>query len=236
MSDNRPVNRALAAAQLAKDHQKEPTHTPQTPDRDTNPMPVEVENEQVVPAEPKPEPKPKPQSVFLNKSANVKGANPPPAQKAPQKSPPVIISGLSPDRPQVEEQGGDPKFTKVDISISGTPHRINCPTADVMNLNRTADQINEALRDIRRSVRGKSPSNEELLVLHCLDLYDQMRELIAERDQNSASNQRASALLDKILKDVGSIGNLGNWVPLLKLPNLKNQAKRLAWFFVINLP
>lgn len=212
MSDKRPINRALVAAQLAKE-QKEPSAQPvivQTNMEEITMPIIQSENDKLDTAVPtseaveqteKNEPKSeqKPESVFLNKPKNT-----PPTQKFSQKTP--LISGLGNDRPVADEPISDPKFTKVDISISGTPHRINCPTGDVMNLNRTADLINEALRDIRRSVRGKSPSNEELLVLHCLDLYDQLREVNSQRDLVLAESQRAEGLLDKILKDIGATG------------------------------
>lgn len=222
------INRALAAAQLAKEQQnkeqKRPSQTIINPKATTminealsakiaekaqavqatrqqagehkveseKPEPTQME----IPMEaPKPTP-PKPQSVYLNKSANTNS-------KAGQKAP-AIITGPGDN---YKEQGDD-RFTKVELSIAGTTHRINCPASDVMNINRVAEQISEALRELRRAVRGKSPSNEELLVLHCLDLYDQLREANSERDQVLAEANRAEALIDKILKDANNIGSI----------------------------
>lgn len=218
MSDT-SINRALVAAQLAKEQHKEQGTTQTIINPKATNMINEVlsaqiaEKAQAVQAEQathankapslslnEPEVAPKPQSVYLNKSANVAGGQAKTAQKAP-----AIIAGLGDTQ---KDSGEDAKFTKVELSIAGTTHRINCPVGDVMTINRVAEQISDALRELRRSVRGKSPSNEELLVLHCLELYDQLRELSVQKEQAISDNARADVLVDKLLKDVSNIANL----------------------------
>lgn len=170
------VNRALAAMQLAK-QQKQPK-----PSEDKVPV-THLFDSQAKPTDEAcltKELAPKPQTTYLNKST------------------PVVSTPI-----QTKETAS--KFTRVDISIAGTPHRINCPRDEVENVNRTADRLNDNLRQIRRDVSGKSPSNEELLVLHCLELYDEIAELKKWRQNELINNERASVLLDKILKDAKGI-------------------------------
>lgn len=70
-----------------------------------------------------------------------------------------------------------PTNQKVSLVISGTTHHITCPKSRVASINKTADAINNSLRKMRNSIHGKSPTNEELLVLHCLSLYDKITSL-----------------------------------------------------------
>lgn len=98
------------------------------------------------------------------------------------------------------------EFKKVDIVIAGTTHRINCPSDKVDRLLATAETINNNLRNMRKNVVGKSPSNEELLVLHCLELYDTINELRQQGDFYLGQNERLGAILDKLIHDVNHIG------------------------------
>lgn len=98
-----------------------------------------------------------------------------------------------------------PAFTRVDITIAGMPHKIACPQSDVDNLRDNAMRLHESLIQLRQQVTGKSPNNEELLVLHCLDLYDQISELKARQKLFNDTSQRADALLDKILSQANSL-------------------------------
>lgn len=96
-------------------------------------------------------------------------------------------------------------FTNVDISIAGTPHRISCPIDEVETLNRSAARLNDSLRDIRRGISTKSPTNEELLVLHCLELYDQINELKISKENAAIERERAEVLIDKLIKTAKAI-------------------------------
>lgn len=100
-----------------------------------------------------------------------------------------------------------PKITAkaVDISISGTPHRIVCPADEVQNLENAAKFINDKIREIRHSIKGKNPNNEELLVLTCLELYDQVQSLRGERQHYLIEKERAKTLVDKMMKDARSV-------------------------------
>lgn len=98
------------------------------------------------------------------------------------------------------------EFKNVDIVISGTTHRINAPVNLIDTLNHTADKLNDNLKQIRKNVRGKSPTNEELLVLHCLDLYDTIAELEKSLAAAAVTDRTASQALDKVIQSIRAIG------------------------------
>lgn len=112
------------------------------------------------------------------------------------------IQDTNPSELIVKDQ---PEFKPVHISIAGTPHRIICPVNEVKSLEAAAEKLNEKIRDIRREIRGKAPNNEELLVLVCLDLYDQVQTLAQDAHNRRHENSQATALIDKINKDAQSI-------------------------------
>lgn len=91
-------------------------------------------------------------------------------------------------------------IVKVDISIAGTSHRIHCPSHRTDSLKHHSEQINQSLRQLRGHFKGKSPSNEELLVLHCLGLYDQLADLTKQQQDQKLDNERACALADQLIK------------------------------------
>lgn len=170
------TNRALAAMQFAKE-QKNQEQAKSVPAQDTATPPTT--NLFDTKSEPKPEPK----------------ADAPKTELKPA----FLNSELA--KPTEAPAPKKPEFVRVDLSIAGTPHRISCPANEVAALNRNADRLNENLREIRRSVGSKSPSNEELLVLHCLELYDQISDLKKQLQDGQIHNERSNALLDKLIKD-----------------------------------
>lgn len=103
------------------------------------------------------------------------------------------------------EQTPAQRLVRVDLSIAGTPHRISCPADDVNTLNRHAEQLNSSLKEIRRTIGNKSPSNEELLVLHCLELYDQLGDLKKQSQDYQINQERSNVMLDKLIKDVNAM-------------------------------
>lgn len=114
----------------------------------------------------------------------------------------MTTTDINHNEPTIKEHT---EYKPVHISIAGTPHRIICPTEDVKSLEHNAEKLNEKLREIRRSISGKSPNNEELLVLACLELYDQIQALTEEIHSNQQKNRQASTLIEKINKDAQSV-------------------------------
>lgn len=179
---NTAINRALAAMQVAKDQTREQNTKPsnESPASKTELKPAFLNSQLATKAEKTGEPS-------ISDSSVEKGL-----EKA---SLDALIN------PKAEEKPSKAPLVRVDLSVAGTPHRISCPEDAVEHLNRTAERLNENLREIRRGVVGKSPSNEELLVLHCLDLYDQISELKKLEQSHHIESERANALLDKLVKD-----------------------------------
>lgn len=98
-----------------------------------------------------------------------------------------------------------PDVKTVHISIAGTPHRLVCPNDQVQALENAANKINEKIRDIRRAIKRKHPNNEELLVLTCLDLYDQVQTLTQQIQTHTQQTNQAIALIEKINKDARAV-------------------------------
>lgn len=106
--------------------------------------------------------------------------------------------------PLVTNKAADnkPMFKSVDVSIAGTPHRITCPSNEVDNLEVACQWINDKIREIRNVFKSKSPSNEELLVLTCLELYDQVQTLKLNNNQYKHGEAEAKELIDKMIADI----------------------------------
>lgn len=93
-----------------------------------------------------------------------------------------------------------PDFTPVDISIAGTHHRIVCPADEVHHLETAVSYINDKMRSIRQEIKTKVPTNEELLVLTCLEMYDQIKQLQDSEDFYTNERDEALMVIDKLLK------------------------------------
>lgn len=93
-----------------------------------------------------------------------------------------------------------PDVAPVDISIAGTHHRIVCPTDEVHHLETAVAYINDKIRSIRQEIKGKIPTNEELLVLTCLEMYDQLQTLKDDEEYYTNERDEALVLIDGMLK------------------------------------
>lgn len=91
------------------------------------------------------------------------------------------------------------KISRVDISVAGTTHRIGCTHDKVENLRKNTELLNQKLKNLRLQITGKPPTNEELLVLHCLALYDELADL-------KATQEDTCALADKLLAQIKALG------------------------------
>lgn len=113
---------------------------------------------------------------------------------------------ISPDEKKPSQKPEEKSaFRLVDLSIAGTSHRITCPADEVVQLEQAGAHINDKIRELRRAIKGKNPTNEELLVLVCLELHDQCQSLKSERERQLLDNERAQVLIDKITKDARSV-------------------------------
>ncbi len=96
------------------------------------------------------------------------------------------------------------EFLPVDINIAGTPHRITCPANEIKTLEDSVSQINNQIRSIRQGIKNKSLTNEELLVLTCLELCDQIRSLQEVSASQDEEKDHAMVLIAKMIKDAKS--------------------------------
>lgn len=103
--------------------------------------------------------------------------------------------------PDTKPAQAKPSVVPVDISIAGTHHRIVCPVGEVNHLETAATYINDKVRSIRQDIKGKVPTNEELLVLTCLEMYDQLKSLQDDEDYYTTERDEALTLIDKMLKN-----------------------------------
>ncbi|OOR85548.1 cell division protein ZapA [Moraxella canis] len=97
------------------------------------------------------------------------------------------------------------EFRPIDISIAGTPHRIVCPVDEIKNLENGAEYINHKIRDLRREIKHKTPTNEEFLVLVCLELYDEVQSLKAQIADADDEKAKVAAMIEKINQQAGSM-------------------------------
>lgn len=111
----------------------------------------------------------------------------------------------TPAMPTPTLETSTPTFEAVTVNIAGTNHRINCPSNEVANLQTAALHIHDKMLALRQNIKDKNISNENLLVLICLELYDQIGELQAQQQADDEQRQRHEQLLAKILKDAQSI-------------------------------
>lgn len=137
-----------------------------------------------------------PKTNMLNTDNNQRSSeNTPPQAKTPE--------SLAEDT-KVSEKQPKQTFLPVDINIAGTPHRITCPADEIKTLEESVLQINNKIRNIRQDIKGKTLTNEELLVLTCLELYDEIRSLQDTNANLDAETDRAMVLIEKMIKDAKS--------------------------------
>lgn len=96
-----------------------------------------------------------------------------------------------------------PQLKRVSIVIAGVTYAVMCPVHEEEDLRAAVYYINNFAMDIKNS--APNISQENLLVLSCLNLFEKMisQEKSASGDKNS--NQQAESLLNKIINDTESM-------------------------------
>lgn len=92
---------------------------------------------------------------------------------------------------------------KVDIVIAGVTYPIYCPIHEQEELLSAVSYINNYALDLRREV--PSLSQESLLVLCCLNLYEKIHANQRSEEDRLQQDKQSEALLNKIMKDAQSI-------------------------------
>ena len=92
---------------------------------------------------------------------------------------------------------------KVDIVIAGVTYPIYCPIHEQEELLSAVSYINNYAMDLRRE--APSLSQENLLVLCCLNLYEKIHANQRSEEDRLQQDKQSEALLNKIMKDAQSI-------------------------------
>ena len=92
---------------------------------------------------------------------------------------------------------------KVDIVIAGVTYPIYCPIHEQEELLSAVSYINNYALDLRRE--APSLSQESLLVLCCLNLYEKIHANQRSEEDRLQQDKQSETLLNKIMKDAQSI-------------------------------
>ena len=97
----------------------------------------------------------------------------------------------------------EPQIKKVDIAIAGITYPIYCPVHEEEELRAAVFYINDYVLDLRRN--APSLSQESLLVLCCLNLYEKIQTNKRDQEDRSQKDKQSVALLNKVIQDAHSI-------------------------------
>ncbi|CAN6961480.1 cell division protein ZapA [Psychrobacter immobilis] len=97
----------------------------------------------------------------------------------------------------------EPQIKKVDIAIAGVTYPIYCPVHEQEELHSAVSYINNYALDLKRD--APSLSQESLLVLCCLNLYEKIHTYQRSDEDRIQGDKQSEALLNKIMKDAHSI-------------------------------
>lgn len=97
----------------------------------------------------------------------------------------------------------EPQIKKVDIAIAGVTYPIYCPVHEQEELHSAVSYINNYALDLKRD--APSLSQESLLVLCCLNLYEKIHTYQRSDEDRIQGDKQSEALLNKIMKDAQSI-------------------------------
>lgn len=96
-----------------------------------------------------------------------------------------------------------PQIKKVDIAIAGVSYPIYCPVHEQEELYAAVSYINDYALNLKRD--APSLSQESLLVLCCLNLYEKIHVNQRSDEDRLQQDKQSEALLNKVMKDAHSI-------------------------------
>ncbi|MGP5407442.1 cell division protein ZapA [Psychrobacter celer] len=122
-----------------------------------------------------------------------------------QEEPSVSKASISPTTAGATSKPMTPEsqVKKVDIVIAGVTYPIYCPIHEQEELLSAVSYINNYALDLRRE--APSLSQESLLVLCCLNLYEKIHANQRSEEDRLQQDKQSGALLNKIMKDAQSI-------------------------------
>lgn len=101
------------------------------------------------------------------------------------------------------KKSAEPQIRKVDIAIAGVTYPIFCPAHEEEELQTAVYHINEFAMGLKKD--APRLSQENLLVLCCLNLYEKIHHNQKQDNERVQQDQQTAALLNKIMKDAQSI-------------------------------
>ena len=101
------------------------------------------------------------------------------------------------------ESAPEPQIKKVDVAIAGVTYPIFCPVHEQEELRAAVSYINDFALKLRRD--APSLSQENLLVLTCLNLYEKIQTHERNEEDRLQQSKQSEALLNKIMKDAHSV-------------------------------
>ena len=97
----------------------------------------------------------------------------------------------------------EPQIKKVDIAIAGVTYPIYCPVHEQEELRSAVSYINDYALNLKRD--APSLSQESLLVLCCLNLYEKIQTHERNEEDHGQQDKQSMALLNKVIQDAHSI-------------------------------
>ena len=130
---------------------------------------------------------------------NAANNSPKQAEPSVSKAPVSPTTAGATSKPMTPES----QVKKVDIVIAGVTYPIYCPIHEQEELLSAVSYINNYAMDLRRE--APSLSQENLLVLCCLNLYEKIHANQRSEEDRLQQDKQSEALLNKIMKDAQSI-------------------------------
>lgn len=97
----------------------------------------------------------------------------------------------------------EPPMKMVNIFIADSSYNIFCPVHEEQELRSAVHYINNFATDIKKD--APKLSQEDLLVLTCLNLYEKIQDNNKAEISRQQQNDQNEAFLNKIIKDAQSI-------------------------------
>ncbi len=95
------------------------------------------------------------------------------------------------------------EIVNVPITISGATYSVNCPVNEQDELEKAVLYINHFIRSVRKN--APTLSYENLLILCCLNMYEEMRQQRNTQESIRENDKQMKALIEKITRDARSI-------------------------------
>ena len=110
-----------------------------------------------------------------------------------------ITSSVSSQPSSKVNKAAEPQIKKVDVAIAGVTYPIYCPVHEQEELLSAVSYINNYALDLKKD--APSLSQESLLVLCCLNLYEKIHANQRSDEDRQQQDQKSDLLLNKIMKD-----------------------------------